>query len=321
MCESKELQTTEQKPSIQCMNVHDMRERREIIGTMMRSVMQPKIHFGKIPGCGDKPTLLKPGAEMICSTFGLVPTLEITMRELQNGHREYEIKCTIVSISTGQVLGSGVGMCSTLEKKYRFRNDYVNTGKNVPREYWDNHDISLLGGRGFCAKKDDSGAWKIFKTSGEVENQYLADTYNTVLKMSKKRAFIDAVLTVTGCSEFFTQDIEDFPAYRDAEFVPEDADPQPNQNKPSAPTAPKSAQHPAQTNAPLPHAKKARTPEEIKTAFYAYIQKKQNEFGASDVETVLEKFRDDNGEFEPEKFATIAEALEKKFPSVKGAAK
>ena len=36
MCESKELQTTEQKPNIQCMNVHDMRERREIIGTMMQ---------------------------------------------------------------------------------------------------------------------------------------------------------------------------------------------------------------------------------------------------------------------------------------------
>lgn len=104
--------------------------------------------------------------------------------------------------------------------------------------------------------------------------------------------------------------------------------PQPNKAKPSAPVAPKSAQHTAQTNEPLPpekklqqHTKKERTPEEIKTAFYAYIQKKQSEFGASDVETVLEKFRDDNGEFEPEKFATIAEALEKKFPSVKGAAK
>lgn len=256
MCESKELQTTEQKPNIQRMDVHDVRERREIIGTMMRSAMQPKIHFGKIPGCGDKPTLLKPGAEMICATFGLAPTFGITMRELQNGHREYETKCTIASISTGQILGVGVGMCTTLEKKYRYRNDYVNTGKNVPREYWDNHDISILGGRGFCAKKDDSGAYKIFKTSGEVENPYIADTFNTILKMSKKRAFIDAVLTVTGCSEFFTQDIEDFPAYRDAEFVPEDADPQPNKSKPSAPVAPKSSPHPAQTNDPNPPEKK-----------------------------------------------------------------
>jgi hypothetical protein len=70
------------------------------------------------------------------------------------------------------------------------------------------------------------------------------------------------------------------------------------------------------------HTKKdTRTPEEIKTKFDAYIQKKQTDFGASEVETVLEKFRNDNGEFNPEKFTTIAEALEKKFPTVKGAAK
>ena len=70
------------------------------------------------------------------------------------------------------------------------------------------------------------------------------------------------------------------------------------------------------------HTKKdLRTPEEIKTKFDAYIQKKQTEFGASEVETILEKFRNDNGEFNPEKFITIAEALEKKFSTVKGAAK
>jgi len=71
-----------------------------------------------------------------------------------------------------------------------------------------------------------------------------------------------------------------------------------------------------------PHTKKdTRTPEEIKIKFDAYIQKKQTDFGASEVEIILEKFRNDNGEFNPEKFTTIAEALEKKFPTVKGAAK
>ena len=73
---------------------------------------------------------------------------------------------------------------------------------------------------------------------------------------------------------------------------------------------------------PPPHTKEdPRTPEEIKIKFDAYIQKKQIDFGVSEVETVLEKFRNDNGEFNPEKFVTIAEALEKKFPTVKGAAK
>ena len=71
-----------------------------------------------------------------------------------------------------------------------------------------------------------------------------------------------------------------------------------------------------------PHTKKdTGTPEEIKIKFDAYIQKKQTDFGTSEVEVILEKFRNDNGEFNPEKFTTIAEALEKKFPTVKGAAK
>jgi len=34
---------------------------------------------------------------------------------------------------------------------------------------------------------------------------------NTLLKIGKKRAFVDAVLTVTGASRFFTQDLEDMP--------------------------------------------------------------------------------------------------------------
>mgnify|MGYP003149563669 CR=1 FL=1 len=40
----------------------------------------------------------------------------------------------------------------------------------------------------------------------------LADVYNTVLKIGKKRALVDAVLTVTAASDLFTQDIEDLPA-------------------------------------------------------------------------------------------------------------
>lgn len=37
----------------------------------------------------------------------------------------------------------------------------------------------------------------------------LADIMNTCLKMAKKRGFVDAVLTATGASGFFTQDMED----------------------------------------------------------------------------------------------------------------
>lgn len=40
----------------------------------------------------------------------------------------------------------------------------------------------------------------------------LADIMNTCLKMAKKRGFVDAVLTATGASGLFTQDMEDIAA-------------------------------------------------------------------------------------------------------------
>lgn len=46
---------------------------------------------------------------------------------------------------------------------------------------------------------------------GRVEHDNPADYYNTCLKMGKKRAFVDALLTCTAASDIFTQDIEDEP--------------------------------------------------------------------------------------------------------------
>jgi hypothetical protein len=45
---------------------------------------------------------------------------------------------------------------------------------------------------------------------GKIENPDIADTYNTVLKMAKKRAYVDATITAAAASDMFTQDMEDF---------------------------------------------------------------------------------------------------------------
>jgi len=55
------------------------------------------------------------------------------------------------------------------------------------------------------------------------ESQYnkrrnLADVANTILKMAKKRAMVDAVLSTTGASQFYSQDVEEsHPAPRPAQ--------------------------------------------------------------------------------------------------------
>lgn len=142
---------------------------------LMQNVLQKGEHYGVIPGTKGKPTLLQSGAEKICLMFKLVPRYRVTRTELGGGHREIEVTCTLYQRGGDVVEGEGIGSCSTLESKYRYRW----TGKGDARQKKENPDI--------------------------------ADTYNTVLKMAKKRALVDAVKSTTAASDIFTQDIEDLP--------------------------------------------------------------------------------------------------------------
>lgn len=146
---------------------------------LMRQVLREGEHYGRVPGTGKnaKPTLFQSGAEKIAYMFHLLPSYEIKRTDYPGGHREYEVTCTLSSRDGGAVVGYGVGTCTTLESKYRYRSK------------WE-------GGQ---------------KT--RHENADIADTYNTVMKMAKKRAFVDAVKSTTAASDMFTQDVEDLPAY------------------------------------------------------------------------------------------------------------
>src|SRR4030095_3785846 len=131
----------------------------------------------------------------------------------------YVIRCELYHVQTGMFMGSGLGSCSTLEAKYRWRTGpKTATGKPVPREYWDlrNSDpvkaVALLGGKGFTVGKNEAGVWEIFEAGERIEHDNPADYYNTVLKIAKKRAHVDAVLTATAASDIFTQDLEDVDA-------------------------------------------------------------------------------------------------------------
>ncbi len=193
------------------MSVDSVVKQIELIQTVMKKVMKDGEHYGVIPGCGSKPSLLKPGAEKLGVTFRLAPSYKITEQNLPHEHRGYEVITTLTHIPTGQVVGEGVGYCSTMESKYRYRTGEVElTGKPVPPEYWKERDIKLIGGRGFVTKKNpDTGKWEIARQGEKVEHDNPADYYNTCLKMSKKRSQVDAILTATAASDIFTQDIED----------------------------------------------------------------------------------------------------------------
>ena len=221
--------------------VEEVKQQVTLIQELMGSVMHEGEHFGVIPGA-KKPSLYKSGAEKLGFTFRLSPDFTVTVTDLLNGHRDYMVHCTLTSIKNQTVWGRGVGSCSTMESKYRYRHgEPEDTGVPVPGKYWEARKADqakaqeLIGGKGFLTKKNDEGQWRIFKTSADkVENPDIADVYNTVLKMAKKRAHVDAILTALAASDIFTQDLED---KTEPEKAPE-AEKPPKVESPAAPLDP-----------------------------------------------------------------------------------
>jgi hypothetical protein len=174
--------------------------------------------YGPIPGAGKKKVLLKSGADKLCELYGIYDEYSIESHEnFETNLFFYRVKCILKSRNDDSVVGTGLGSCSTWESKYRWRESQrkcptcgasaIIKGKE---EY---------GGGWLCWKKKDGCGAKFAEidakiteqATGRVENPDILDTVNTVLKMAKKRAKIDAVIGVTRSSGLFTQDMEDLP--------------------------------------------------------------------------------------------------------------
>ena len=234
------------------MSIERLKSHVVVVQQVMRDVMHVDEHFGIIPGC-KKPSLWKPGAEKLSLTFRLAPYYEITETDLSNGHKNFVIKCTLKHISTLNIHGEGVGSCSTMETKYRYRDEERKCPK-CNRE-------SIIKG-----KEEFGGGWVCFKKKhgcgakfndgdtaiesqkvGRIEYDNPADFYNTALKMAKKRAHIDATLTATAASDIFTQDIEDM-VENGAVKAPESHPESPK----TPPPAPKAESKPVPESKPIP---------------------------------------------------------------------
>ncbi len=199
------------------LSVSTIKHQIQVIQEVMKDAMVENTHYGIIPGCGDKPTLLKAGAEKLSLTFRLAPTYTVNKTELPGNHREYEVRCTLTHIPSQSVFGEGVGICSTMESKYRYRQasrkcpacgkETIIKGKAEYGGGW-----LCFAKKGGCgAKFADDDPDIINQPMGKVDNPDIADIYNTVLKMAKKRAHVDAVLTATAASDIFAQDLEELP--------------------------------------------------------------------------------------------------------------
>lgn len=238
----------------QALGVNEIVAQVRLIQDVMGKVMKEGEHYGTIPGCGDKKTLLQPGAQKLTMTFRLAPEYQIQESQLPNGHKEYRIICTLKSIQSGSFVGQGVGVCSTMESKYRWRGG-ARKCPHCGKESIIKGKAEFGGGwlcfakKGGCGAKWNDGASEIESQSvDKVETDSPADSFNTVLKMAKKRAFVDATITATAASDIFTQDIlDDETNVSDEPSKGRSASPEPAQTRfeDCQPTLPKQTPKPA----------------------------------------------------------------------------
>jgi len=158
---------------------------------IMTTLMQENVHYGKVPGT-QKPSLWKPGAELLLMTFRVGTRLEVEDLATADAVR-YRVRVVGFSQATGETLGEGIGEASTSEERWRWR-------AAVHEKEWAATDPDHRR-----IKYDRQGTeTKQIRTSP-------ADLANTVLMMAAKRGMVAMVRVVTACSDIFDQDLEDLP--------------------------------------------------------------------------------------------------------------
>ena len=222
-------------------------EREKLIAEL-RAMLVEGVDYGVIPGT-EKPTLLLPGAQKVCAYFGYVPryATDAVIEDWSGSHGEplfyYRLTCELEK--DGKAVGRGLGSCNSWESKYRYRwvsqeeakrfsgwKEFPTRGGAIrefdfavtkaetggkygkPASYWARFQDEIEAGTARKVQKTDSkgverDAWEIDAMQYRVPNDNFPDTINTVLKMARKRAYVDATLSATGLSQYFTQDLED----------------------------------------------------------------------------------------------------------------
>lgn len=204
------MQQAQAAPMARQMSVDELVQHVELVRDALRRVMKKDIHYGIIPGC-QKPSLLQPGAELLCLLFRMAPRYKVTAEHKPDWQREwskthfnkytkkeetksgtckgfvrYTVECELYHVPTGDYLCGGVGVATSWEPKFINRDPF--------------------------------------------------ESEETIIQFARKRALVCASRNATGASEVFTQDVEDMEIQQE-QPAPKPAAPRPAPARPAQPPA------------------------------------------------------------------------------------
>lgn len=155
-------------------------QRRDLIRDAIDQTMQENLHWGVIPGTNQR-SLLKEGAEVLLSMFHIavqpIVTDMCTATEVR-----FQVECRGTHIGTGAYVGSGMGVCTSNEEKYRWRK------ARSPAEY----DAAMPEHKRIRYNRD-------YQDKQVRQSPY--DAFQTIMSMAKKRAMVDLAKTALAASE------------------------------------------------------------------------------------------------------------------------
>lgn len=198
-----------------------IKERYDLMKAFVSSVMTADSDYGIIPGT-DRPTLLKPGAEKLCTLFGfsvrftLLDRVEDWMGQNHGGEPFFYYRYKTEIYRGDRFIADAEGSANSFEPKYRYRiSDLVcpNCGKStIKKSKFGDQEWYCYVKIGGCGSKFAPDSPQIVNQHrGMVANPDPAELVNTLQKMSQKRSLIAAVLIASNASDYFSQDLEDFP--------------------------------------------------------------------------------------------------------------
>lgn len=155
----------------------------------MRAVLQEGTDYGVIPNTGDKPALMKPGAEKLLQWFGFGHVIEqVSIERDGDGKREgVTYRCTVTKeLADGRraVVGQCDGYTGYDEDKFF-----------TPPEV--------------AEARERANAEKYQRSVNKLKFSGYRAPWNSLVKMAQKRALVGAALVATSASGLFTQDMED----------------------------------------------------------------------------------------------------------------
>jgi hypothetical protein len=195
----------------------DEKYRKSLIKVMVCGKANEGAHYGVVPGIKGN-LVYKDGIQFLADAYYIgygEPSLSKEPRTvtLSDGkvieHFDVTAKIPIYNRVTGDVTTVGVGSCSTLETKYRYRGEERSCPKCGSNAIIQGK--AEYGGGWLCYQKK-GGCGAKFKADdheitdqpiGKSENLNPADVLDTVISMAIKRARGRSTLEVTGMSRFF----------------------------------------------------------------------------------------------------------------------